>query len=179
MTDEGRVLYARQGGQWVLRFEGSIRYTMAHAVDRFLDELFAREHPEVVSVDLTAATAIDSTGIGLLAKIADGLRRAGRRVPVVFSTNPEITETLTGLCLDEVCAIVEQRPQPGEATEIPATHPDERELAQTITAAHRLLCDIGSRNRAAFESVLQAFSGVADGSGATPAGGAQDEGRRA
>jgi anti-anti-sigma factor len=158
MPDDGHVLYARQGDTWVLRFEGNIRYTMAHAVDVFLDQLFAHENPGRVCADLNATTAIDSTGIGLLAKIANGLRGAGREMPIIFSANPEIVETLRNVCLDEVCTIIAGAPEAIAESEIPATTPNERELARTIVAAHCLLCDMCEKNRAQFQSVVDAFA---------------------
>lgn len=157
MAEDGNVLYARRGNTWVLRFQGEIRYTMAHAVDVFIDELFARHNSARICVDLNATTAIDSTGIGLLAKIANGLRRTGREMPIVFSSNPEIVETLENVCLDEVCTIVAGAPEAVAENEIPATTPSERELARTIVSAHCLLCDLCEQNRASFQSVVDAF----------------------
>ncbi len=158
MHEDGQVSYARREGSWVLRFQGAIRYTTAHAVDRFLDDLFARNSPESISIDLQDATSIDSTGIGLLAKVANGLSQTGKAKPVLFSSNPEINEILTNLCLDDVCAIVPETPQDIAAEAIPATTPSEHELARTIAEAHRLLCELNDENRANFQSVVEAFA---------------------
>lgn len=158
MSEEGRVLFARQGNSWVLRFVGDIRYTMAHSVDRFLDQLFERENPTFICADLNATTSIDSTGIGLLAKMANGMSRAGREMPILFSSNPDIVETLRNVCMDEVCTIVHGTPEAIAENEIPATSPDERELARTIVAAHCLLCDLCEQNREKFRPVLDAFA---------------------
>lgn len=157
--DSGEVFYAHQGDDWVLRVQGALRYTNANAVDRFLDELFAERHPAMVCVDLNAATAIDSTGIGLLAKIANGMERSGHGQPVLFSQNPDINELLTSVCLDDVCRIVAGAPEADpQAEPIPATDPSEGELARTILDAHRLLCELSESNRAQFQSVVDAFS---------------------
>jgi anti-anti-sigma factor len=161
--DDGEVLYAHHGDDWVLRVQGSLRYTNANAMDRFVDKLFAEGHPARVCVDLNATTAIDSTGIGLLAKIANGMERTGHGQPVLFCGNPEINELLTSVCLDDVCRIVADAPPAGwEADEpgepIPATDPSESELTRTIVDAHRLLSDLSESNRAQFQSVVDAFS---------------------
>lgn len=158
MDKDGRVSYARREDSWVLRFQGAIRYTNAHAVDRFLDELFERHSPESISIDLNDATSIDSTGVGLIAKVADGLGQRGKAAPVLFSSNPEINELLVSLCLDDVCTIVPESPQDTAAQAIPATAPSERELARTIAEAHRLLCELSEDNRASFQSVVDAFA---------------------
>lgn len=154
----GRVRYAHDGDTWILRFTGAIRYTMAHAVDSFLDDLFARHHPARVCVDLNETLSIDSTGIGLLAKIADGLERAGAERPILFTSNPEILDTLRNVCLDEVCTLVPGAPEAVAGNEIPATTPDERALAQTIVSVHCLLCDLCAENRAKFQGVVDAFA---------------------
>jgi len=160
-VDDGEVFFAHHGDDWVLRVEGPLRYTNANAVDHFLDELFEKCHPASVCVDLNSATAIDSTGIGLLAKIANGMERCGHGQPILFSGNPEINELLTSVCLDDVCRIV-PGPAPAEVEEgeapIPATSPSENDLARTIVDAHRLLCELSESNRSQFQSVLEAFS---------------------
>lgn len=176
MLDDGQVLYAHRGDNWVLRVQGPLRYTNANAVDRFLDDLFAERHPASVCVDLNAATAIDSTGIGLLAKIANGLERAGQSQPILFSDNPEINELLTSVCLDDVCRIVPGVPTAEAGGEergrpIPATNPSESELARTITDAHRLLCDLSESNRSQFHSVVEAFEREAGPSPTHPGNG--------
>lgn len=159
IADEGRILYARRADAWVLRFEGAIRYTGAHALDSFLDQLFARHRPASICVDLSAATSIDSTGIGMLAKIANGLSAAGRAKAVLVSTNPEITELLVNLCLDEVCLIVSEGDAAAEAAEaIPPTTPSEQAVAGTILEAHRLLSGLSAHNRETFRSVVDALA---------------------
>jgi anti-anti-sigma factor len=159
---DGLVLYARRGDDWVLRVQGALRYTNANAVDRFIDELFSHRQPASVCVDLNDTTAIDSTGIGLLAKIANGLARARHGQPIVFSGNAEINELLTSVCLDDVCRIVPGAPAAGPGEPIPATTPSEQEVARTIVDAHRLLCELGDGNRAQFQSVVEAFEREAD-----------------
>jgi anti-anti-sigma factor len=156
MMDDGQVLYARRGDDWVLRVQGALRYTNANAVDRFIDDLFARR-PSSVCVDLNDTTAIDSTGIGLLAKIARGLARGHSSRPILFSRNPEINELLASVCLDDVCRIVPATPAPAATEPIPASDPSEEELARTIVEAHRLLSELSERNRTQFQSVLEAF----------------------
>lgn len=157
-TDEGRILYARHADAWVLRFEGAIRYTGAHALDCFLDQMFARHRPASVCVDLSAATSIDSTGIGMLAKIANELSQSGSAKAVLVSTNPEITELLVNLCLDEVCLIVSEGDASAATEAIPPTAPSEQAAAATILEAHRLLSGLSTNNREAFRSVVDALA---------------------
>lgn len=158
VNDEGQISYARQADTWILRFQGAIRYTNAHALDTFLDTLFAQQRPAAICVDLSDTTSIDSTGIGMLAKIANGLNRAGRSKPVLVSTNTEINELLLSLRLDDVCLIATEGSKASAAETIPATTPSERDVARTVLEAHRLLCGLSEHNRASFLSVVDALA---------------------
>lgn len=154
---EGTVYFAQQDGTSVLRFQGAISYTLGNALDRFLDDLFARGEFTKILVDLTDTESIDSTGLGLLAKIANFVRRRDGSKPLLFSTQPDINELLRNICLDEAFVLCEQRPdlEPGQA--LPAGNPSETEMAQTVLDAHRLLCEMNDSNRAMFQNVVDAM----------------------
>jgi len=156
MTD-GKVFFARSNDHLVLRFDGDIRYTLAYSLDRFLDRQFAGSAPKSVCVDLNDTLSIDSTGIGLLAKIAKLLGRDSTEKPVLFSGNEDINELLRAVCLDRYCVIV-----PGTAQEYPLEAlsddlPQEPELAKTVLEAHRTLCELSEGNRRQFRSVVEAL----------------------
>jgi anti-anti-sigma factor len=157
MADEGKVLYARHDGTCVLRFQGAIRYTMAHGLDVFLDRLFAQDDPCTICADLNAAESIDSTGIGLLAKIAICQKRCGRGKPVLFSANREINELLTNVCLDEVFVMVEGKADDEAGEPLPPAEATQDDVARTIYEAHRLLSDLSEGNRAMFKDVVDAL----------------------
>jgi len=158
---DGKVYFAEQDGTCVLRFQGAISYTLGNALDRFLDDLFARGGFAKILVDLTGVESIDSTGLGLLAKIANFVRRRDGVKPLLFSTQPDINELLSNICLDEafvLCAqLPEHFPDPARGQALPAGNPSETELAQTVLEAHRLLCEMNEHNRAMFQNVVDAF----------------------
>ena len=67
---EGRILAATHNGSYVIRLVGDVRLTLCNSMDDFFEHMFA--DPEFVSVwvDLCDAQGIDSTTLGLLAKLA-------------------------------------------------------------------------------------------------------------
>lgn len=158
MPDEGRVLYAERDGTCVLRFQGPIRFTMAPAVDAFLSELLATRAPRVICADLTDTESIDSTGIGLLAKIAIAQRHAGRSKPLLVSSRQDINEVLCSVCLDDVFQMVEQAPEAGAMVALPSAEPSEPELRRTVFEAHRLLSELSEGNRAMFKDVVDGLA---------------------
>lgn len=158
MSEEGRVLYAERNGTCVLRFQGPIRYTMAPSFDAFLNELLAERAPRVICADLSDTESIDSTGIGLLAKIAIAQRRAGRSKPLLFSSKSDINEVLRSMSLDVVFQMIEQLPATVALETVTPTQPTERELRRTILEAHLLLSELSEGNRAMFKDVVEGLA---------------------
>lgn len=156
---KGNVYYARHNGTCILRFQGAIDYTLGTALDHFLDELFAGGDFHDILVDLHQTDSIDSTGLGLLAKVANGMRRRDGAKPLLFSSRPDINEILCSICLDEVFVFCPQDPDANadDGILLPAGEPSESELARTVLAAHRLLCEINDNNRAQFQNVVDAI----------------------
>lgn len=154
---DGNIYHAERDGTVVIRFLGDIRYTLAPALDRFLDAQFARADLKTVIVDLSDAESIDSTGLGLLARIANFLYRRDGSRPLLFSSQPDINAVLSSICLDTAFIHCDQRPDLAAASTLPAGDPSEREVAQTVLDAHRLLCEMNDANRAQFQDVVEAF----------------------
>ncbi len=97
---EGDIRYAKQDGVCVLKLTGDIRYTtgpaavISRSLDTFFDKLFATGDFQDVVVDMTETTAIDSTNLGLLARLYTWMQEHGGRKPTLVSTNPDVTRTL-------------------------------------------------------------------------------------
>lgn len=153
---DGTVYFAEHDGSCVLRFTGEIRYTLGHTLDSFLDRLFARGGFERVLIDLNDTEAIDSTGLGLLAKVANLERQRSGGKALLFSSRPDINELLSCLCLDEFFIFADgtaaEDTTPGAALADDGASPDE--LAHTILDAHRRLAAMNDNNRALFQNVV-------------------------
>lgn len=154
---DGKVYYAEQDGTCVIRFQGAISYTLGNALDRFIDDLFVRGGFTQIVVDLTNTESIDSTALGLLAKIANLERRRDGGKPLLFSSQPDINALLSNICLDEAFILCEEIPDVVLGQTLPAGNPSEIELAQTVLVAHRLLCEMNDSNRAMFQNVVDSF----------------------
>ena len=150
----GRVLYASHAGVHVLRFVGDIRYPLAPSVERFVDRLLSDLDQAPFVIDLTKTQAIDSTNLGLLARIAIRMReRAGPRVTIV-SDREDISELLNSMGFDEVFDIqrsVGATSSRGRALAI--EDPDPKNMARTVLEAHRALITLNEHNRNMFQDV--------------------------
>jgi anti-anti-sigma factor len=161
--DEGKILYAKSGDTYFIKlvgavsFTGDLHYPLTRSFRAFIDQLFERMDFDNVVIDLTEATLIDSTNLGLLAEIAKGLYRERERKPVVFTTNPHVTKTLRimgfhqifTLCENEGATIEEFRELPPPCADVDSTG--------MILQAHRTLVSLSQENAERFQPVIDAI----------------------
>jgi anti-anti-sigma factor len=151
----GRILVGDHKGVYVLLFQGDVRLTLCTAVDAFLDRMFEDAGFRSVVVDLGQTESIDSTSLGLLAKLSiQAGERFGYR-PTLVSTRPDITRILVTMGLDDVFSLVEEALQHDEQLgELACRAATESEMRSRVLEAHRVLMDMNESNRAAFQDLV-------------------------
>lgn len=152
----GRILVGDHNGVYVLLFQGDVRLTLCTAVDSFLERMFGDPGFRSVVVDLAQTESIDSTSLGLLAKLSiEAGKRLGYR-PTLISIRPDVTRILVTTGLDDVFNIVqkplEHREQLGE---LPCNSASEEEVRDRVLDAHRILMGLNDSNRAAFQDLVK------------------------
>lgn len=153
--DSGNVLHATHDDIHVLRFIGDIRYTLSPSIERFLEEIFATSKPAGFVIDLTATDTIDSTNLGLLARLAKRMKTLDPRKITIVSNHPDINSVLNSMALDEVFDIVENAGlETDAAREVPQQDIDRETLTHTLIEAHRALMELNERNRETFRDVV-------------------------
>jgi len=179
-TSAPRAFYGQVDATSVLRLTGPIRYVAAQALRQRVDELFRADARAGVLVDLSAVDAIDSTAMGLLARIGRAsLRRSARRAVLACPEN-DVAATLRAAAFDELFVMLEQYPFDESATtlaELPLdrTSAPSLELGRIVLDAHRDLASVSARNVEAYRDVIAALEAdlrVAGEAGEAGTGGA-------
>jgi anti-anti-sigma factor len=151
----GNILYAMHEGRWVLRLSGDVRAVWCASLDELVDRMFAEPGLQAIFIDLREATNIDSTMLGLLARIAVRSREQLKCAPVLVGPNPDIRRLLDSMCFEKVFVIANDAAEAGcECAELPVVEKAESEVCRQIADAHRVLMDIDERNRATFRDVV-------------------------
>lgn len=154
----GRILYAVHDGTYVIKFVGDVRVPLCASLEGFLDRMFSDDGLQAVLIDLTETAAIDSTALGLIAKIAVFLRQRLDKKPVILSTNPDVNRILGSMGFDRVFLILERAPEPEtNLDELPFSEPSQQELTRQVIEAHRILMDLNEKNRATFRDLVAAL----------------------
>jgi len=153
--NNGKVMHATHDGIHVLRFVGDIRYTMSPSIDRFLKEIFSGPSPAGFIIDLTETDSIDSTNLGLLARIAKSMQGLDGSRVTILSDRADINLVLTSMAFDEVFDIVTHAPlAAGAEKELARQSPDKETLRRTVLEAHRALIDLSECNEEMFRDVV-------------------------
>jgi anti-anti-sigma factor len=162
----GSILYARKDKVLCIRLEGRMTFSLGPGFTDFIGLIFARDDWTDLVVDLTGTAAIDSTTLGLLAKIARLLRQRRNQTLVVVSSQERITATLRSVGLERLMTIV---PPAGSAvdhlTALPTQEGDKAEQSRVVLDAHRELMALNEQNAAQFRTVVEFLEKEGTGGG--------------
>ncbi len=162
--EPGRILVGDHNGIYVLKFTGDVRVTLCATVDSFLRVLLNRDDFRAVIVDLSETEGIDSTSLGLLARLSLETNRRFGFIPTLVSTQPDITRVLRTMGFDDVFHIVEEPlEEVGQLGELPPLETDEDDVRERVLDAHRVLMSLNDRNRENFQDLVTALEAESPG----------------
>ncbi len=151
----GRFLVAEHDGAYALKLAGDVRVSLCAAIEDYLDQMFEDSHFESVVVDLCDAKGIDSTTLGILAKLALRTERQYSFKPVVYSSDPGINRLLQSMGFERIFEIREQScEQLDSITDVPAVSEDAIAVKEKVIEAHRVLMDLSEENRERFQDLM-------------------------
>lgn len=155
---DGKILAASHDGAYVIRLVGDVRLTLCTTIDEYFQHMF--EDPEFASVwvDLCDAEGIDSTSLGLLAKLALNVKQRFGFAPAMYSCDPGINRLLNSMGFQRLFELHEEACcNPEDVTEIPAVGGSEQAIKAKVIEAHRVLMGLSEENRARFKDLMSAL----------------------
>src|SRR5690606_27643875 len=151
----GQILVADHQGVHVIKMLGDVRLTLCISFDQFIDAMF--KSPDFTSVlfDLSEAEAIDSTTLGLMAKISIlGQERCGI-MPVILASNPSIQRILQTMGFADIFTIVDRLDAPFMAEQpLKCLNCDEQQVKETVIEAHKILMGLNASNADTFRNLV-------------------------
>ena len=155
---EGRFLAASHNGAYVIRLEGDVRLTLCTTIDEYFQAMFDDPDFASVWVDLSATEGLDSTTLGLLAKLAITARDRFGFQPAIYSHDRGINRLLKSMGFLGLFELYEEKcSSPGRLQEIPRVRDGEDSVRDKVIEAHRVLMDISDSNRARFRDLMVAL----------------------
>ncbi|HAN68754.1 MAG TPA: anti-anti-sigma factor [Halieaceae bacterium] len=153
--EEGRILAASQDGAYVVRLTGDVRLTLCTTIDDYVQRMLDNPDFASVWVDLCDAEGIDSTTLGLLAKLALEVRTRYGFTPAIYSSNPSITRLIKSMGFQRLYDLHEDACANPECIDcIPLVKGSEASVRDKVIEAHRVLMGISEENRARFKDLM-------------------------
>ncbi|KOR28585.1 hypothetical protein TI03_04400 [Achromatium sp. WMS1] len=136
-----------------------MRYPLAPAFNALLDRIFATPGDYHFVIDLSNADNIDSTCIGILAKIAN--RSSNQNRPIIITGTKDIRELLLAVCFNQFFDLVEtvdsNASPPKETKSVPDVNLPQKDMLTLLLESHKRLCGINAKNHAIFKDVVEAL----------------------
>lgn len=160
-VSSGNILVADHNGVYVIKMSGDVRLTLCVSFDECIEELTAREGFYTVLFDLSEAEGLDSTTLGLIAKLAMRSHEQSQKEPLVICGDPGIERLITTMGLDDVCELIDKPPQDYcEVTDfvsldaVDESH-DEEQIKAKILESHCVLMGLNESNHETFKDLVQ------------------------
>lgn len=155
---EGRFLFAEHEGAYVLKLVGDVRLTLCSTIDQFVERMFKGVTCQSVVVDLTEAENLDSTTLGLLAKMALFARRQWQIRPLAVTDDQNILRLLNSMGFDQIFDIRQASKVDAVADCEPAPASlDEKTVHAKVLQAHQVLMTLNQNNREAFRELVDSL----------------------
>lgn len=156
----GQILVAQSNGVNVIRLIGDVRLTLCVSFDQFISNMFSQEDFRAVVFDLRNVDGIDSTTLGLMAKISIGARERGVEQPVVVTGSASIRRLLVSMGFDDIFELVSDQEVPLEgAAVLPEKVDDELKIQEKVLEAHRVLMNLNRPNEVKFRELVETLEG--------------------
>lgn len=154
----GRALFSAHDGAYVLKLTGDVRVPMCATLDKFIEGMFEDSALNAVVIDLSETQVIDSTALGLLAKIAIYYDKKFHSKPLLLSPNEDITRILLSMGFPQVFDLREEGLSSRPAmVAVPRIKCSEDNACEKVLEAHRILMGMNDSNREIFKDVVQAL----------------------
>lgn len=155
MMNTGRIQFAEAEGTFVLKFIGDVRLTLCAALDAYIEKIFSALNFDAIIIDLSETEAIDSTSLGLLAKLSILSQQKVGFLPTLVSNHDDMNRLLQSMGFDQVFNIVtEAAPTDADLQDLPGQMLSEERVKGKVLEAHRILMDLNEHNREAFRDLV-------------------------
>lgn len=156
MTRAGTYEVALEDGKYFLKLSGHLSYSACGPLSDLISVIRDDKSCQGVMLDLREALMIDSTHLGLVARLAIESKEKRSQQLTILSNEHIVTQALkqTGL---QLLAVILDAPTGGvPPSESVKSLPDsERDVVEVMLEAHQTLLGVSDENRATFQDVVE------------------------
>ena len=143
-------------GTHIFKLIGEVRAQSCISLDKLLARIEQQENVVGAIVDLTQTSFIDSTVLGVLAKLGLKLKQVHHIQAVMLSTNPDITTLANSMGLGQVFVILNYCGDPNVCTQaLLDDNINHNTMLHTVLDAHKTLMKLNENNQNMFEPLVK------------------------
>lgn len=159
MEHKAQFLFACENKKYFIKIIGVPRYTNCANFNYFVNTLLKTNDFEDILIDIRETQFLDSTCLGLLAKLAGAVFTKFNRRMALISTEADINELLKNTGFDKIMLIIDQ---PNfflsNLNSLPESPDVEQNMAKMMLEAHENLVLLSSENKKKFKAVVDMLS---------------------
>ena len=160
----GQILVADHQGVYVIKMVGDVRLTLCISFDHYIETLFQKNDFCTIVFDLLDAKGLDSTTLGLMAKIAVKSEGIKHIRPVIISTDDNLFTLLSSMGLDTVCQLIDTPPEEycltQEFSDLPPCEDEECIVKEKVLESHCVLMSLSKANQETFKDLVATLKSV-------------------
>lgn len=155
---DGKIQCAEYGDTFILKCIGEVRLTFCSALNEVIEKILKTHAFKSIVIDLTEVISIDSTTLGLLAKLSILSKRKYGMLPTLASTNPDVSRVLESMGFNQVFNLVHTATLCPECLDdLPEQDQSEELVKARVLEAHRILMSLNQSNRDEFRDLVSAL----------------------
>ena len=155
---EGKILVSDKDGNYLIKFSGDVRVNLCGSLNHHMAAIFGSTDVQHVVIDMLEAECVDSTTLGLIAKLALHCRKEYNINMQLFCQNPSILRTLDCMSFDEIIDICQEVPDiDADLHAIETVNSDIDEVRRQVLEAHKLLTQLSPDSSKEFTDLIRAL----------------------
>ena len=139
---------------WI-KLVGDVRLPWCISLDTYCEKVIKQPGLKKVFIDLTDTDNIDSTTLGVLAKISNYSRKFRGNLPILISINDDIDRLIISTGLMSIFEIKKDfNINPDLFDNLPIVSSSDEEMKKSVIDAHQKLMELTKDNQLKFKSLV-------------------------
>ena len=153
---KNKILYAIEDHTCYVKMQGSLNYTLCAGFDGVVRQLFENDHIENFVIDLTDAEYLDSTNLGILGIIAEGLKSKSAKKPVIITPKEDVLKILLSVAFDTLFEFRESIDKMDiNYKDTAHVEAPKRSTDEFVLESHKTLAQLNEDNKEKFSQVIE------------------------
>ena len=139
---------------WI-KLVGDVRLPWCISLDTYCEKVIKQPGLKKVYIDLTDTDNIDSTTLGVLAKISNYSRKFCGNLPILISINDDVDRLIISTGLTSIFEIKKDfNINPDLFDNLPVVSSSDEEIKKSVIDAHEKLMELTKDNQLKFKSLV-------------------------